>query len=149
MSISSDVSKQAFSQLQASQEAQATTARDFKEAYKRDSQVVQKTADTDHTASDNKESGENHTGDESSNISSQLEDLKAEEVNQKMRQLNVSISFETSEDGESNIVKVLDRETGETVRQIPTEEFLKISKRIDEIFDEVSDLKGSLVNSEV
>jgi Uncharacterized flagellar protein FlaG len=78
-----------------------------------------------------------------------FEESQTDEVNLKMRQLNVSLSFELSEEGGDNVVKVIDRETGDLVRQIPTEEFLKISKRIDDIFEEVSDLKGSLVNSEV
>jgi len=70
-------------------------------------------------------------------------------MNQKMSQLNVHLTFEMTEDRAQNIVKVLDQTTGDVVRQIPTEEFLKMSDRIDAIMSQLSDIKGTLVNSEV
>ncbi|AEF55817.1 flagellar protein FlaG [Marinomonas posidonica] len=72
-----------------------------------------------------------------------------ESANRKMSQLNVQLSFEMTEDRSKNIVKVLDQATGDVVRQMPTEEFLKMSERIDAIMNQLSDVKGTLVNSEV
>ncbi|BFM50859.1 flagellar protein FlaG [Marinomonas sp. THO17] len=70
-------------------------------------------------------------------------------ANRTMSQLNVHLSFEMTEDRSKNIVKVLDQTTGDVVRQMPTEEFLKMSARIDAIMSQLSDVKGTLVNSEV
>jgi len=46
-------------------------------------------------------------------------------------------------------VKVLDQDTGELVRQIPTEEFVEMSERIQALLSELGDIKGALVNREV
>lgn len=78
-----------------------------------------------------------------------VEPSDIEAANNKMSQLNVHLSFEMTDDREQNIVKVLDQSTGDVVRQIPTEEFLKMSERIDAIMNQLSDIKGTLVNSEV
>lgn len=67
----------------------------------------------------------------------------------KMSLLNVQLSFEISENGKDDIIKVIDKETGEEVRQIPSEEFLRMSDRIDDIISELSEIKGSLVNNRV
>ena len=66
-----------------------------------------------------------------------------------MAQLNIKLSFDVSEAHEENIVKVFDQGTGELVRQIPTEEFLEMSERIQELLQELGDIKGALVNREV
>ena len=72
-----------------------------------------------------------------------------ENATNKMSLLNVQLSFEISEDGKNDIIKVIDKETGEEVRQIPSEEFLRMSDRIDDIISELSEIKGSLVNNRV
>lgn len=66
-----------------------------------------------------------------------------------MAQLNIKLSFDVSEAHKENIVKVFDQGTGELVRQIPTEEFLEMSERIQELLQELGDIKGALVNREV
>jgi len=77
-----------------------------------------------------------------------IEPYDIEAMNDKMSQLNVQLTFEVAEGREQNIVKVLDQTTGDVVRQIPTEEFLKMSERIDVIMTQLSDIKGNLVNSQ-
>ncbi|ADZ92570.1 flagellar biosynthesis protein FlaG [Marinomonas mediterranea] len=147
MSISSDVSKQSLTQLHTGTDVQSN-AREFQEVQKKEAQVIKKSVDITPDK-DAKNTFENELSNATSEEILSFEESQTDEVNLKMRQLNVSLSFELSEEGGDNVVKVIDRETGDLVRQIPTEEFLKISKRIDDIFEEVSDLKGSLVNSEV
>lgn len=66
-----------------------------------------------------------------------------------MAQLNIKLSFDISDAHEENIIKVFDQGTGELVRQIPTEEFLEMSERIQELLQELGDIKGALVNREV
>ena len=66
-----------------------------------------------------------------------------------MAQLNIKLSFDVSKANKDNVVKVLDQETGEVVRQIPTEEFVEMSERIQALLSELGDIKGALVNREV
>jgi len=65
-----------------------------------------------------------------------------------MSQLNIKLSFDVSDVYKENIIKVVDQGTGELVRQIPTEEFLEMSERIQELLKELGDIKGALVNGE-
>lgn len=148
MSISSDFSRGSLSALQTGQQTQVI-AQEFVDAKQKEAQVVNKSADTNSTSSDDAKSGNDLASDNSSGGSAVVDGAKMEEVNVKMRQLSVGLSFEMTEDGSDNIVKVVDQETGDVVRQIPTEEFLEMSKRLDSIFGELSDLKGTLINSEV
>jgi flagellar protein FlaG len=66
-----------------------------------------------------------------------------------MAQLNIKLSFDVSTANKDNVVKVLDQDTGELVRQIPTEEFVEMSERIQALLSELGDIKGALVNREV
>lgn len=116
-------------------------AEDFAALRQANAKAVQNTADTSTTNKDNHHS-------QSFGSFSKNESHNIEAMNKKMSQLNVHLTFEMTEDREQNIVKVLDQTTGDVVRQMPTEEFLKMSERIDAIMDQLSDIKGALVNSE-
>jgi len=52
---------------------------------------------------------------------------------------NVQLQFEVEPDSERVIIKVLDRDSGELIRQIPPEEVVKLSKLLD-------NAKGNLVD---
>ena len=147
MSISSDFSRNSLSSLQTGQQTQVIE-QEFVEAKQKESQVVKQSADTSSTSDDSK-TGSDLASENSSSGIELVNEAKMEEVNVKMRQLSVGLSFEMTEDGSDNIVKVVDQDTGDLVRQIPSEEFLEMSKRLDSIFGELSDLKGNLINSEV
>ncbi len=50
-----------------------------------------------------------------------------------MREVNASLKaigleFEVDEDTDKMVVKVIDKETGETIRQMPSEEVIRIAK---------------------
>ncbi|WP_133012703.1 flagellar protein FlaG [Marinomonas flavescens] len=139
MSISSsDISKQAFNNVPIRQEQR--TSDNFRTRQQTESKVIQTLSDTNKMDS-NTSQGQKE--------SVKIEPSHVEEMNKKMAQLNVHLSFETTEDGKKNIVKVVDQSTGDVVRQIPTEDFLKMSDRIDDIMNQLSDFKGTLVNSKV
>lgn len=135
----SDFSKQSMTY---SMKPELRASEDFAAQRQQNAKVVQNTDDASKADRDNRHS---------ETFSSQVvvEPTDVETVNQKMAQLNVRLTFEMSEDQDQNIVKVLDQTTGDVVRQIPTEEFLKMSDRIDAIMNQLSDIKGTLVNSEV
>lgn len=53
----------------------------------------------------------------------------------RMRDLfNRRIHFEVSSDSNDVIVKILDRETGKIIRQIPSPELIKLASRMEEIY---------------
>ncbi|RUM49581.1 MAG: flagellar biosynthesis protein FlaG [Marinomonas sp.] len=142
MSINSDFSKLSATPLQTGQGNQLSE-QEFVKEKQMETQVVQQTADSNPMDSE-AENGSNLAGSKQEVV----DEPKVEEVNVKMRQLSLGVSFELTEESEK-IVKVIDQETGDLVRQIPSEEFLKMSQRLDEIFGELNSLKGNLVNSEV
>lgn len=55
---------------------------------------------------------------------------------------NYGVHFETSEDSGRIIVRLVDRESGELIRQIPPEEALNAAQRLEEV-------RGMLLNLEV
>ncbi|MCV2401496.1 flagellar protein FlaG [Marinomonas sp. C2222] len=117
-------------------------AEEFAALRQSNSQVVQTSADTNKAGKENRES-------QSQSASVKIEPSDIEVMNKKVSQLNVHLTFEMTEDRDRNIVKVLDQDTGDIVRQIPTEEFLEMAERIDAIMSQLSDIRGTLVNSEV
>jgi flagellar protein FlaG len=139
MSISgSDFSKQGVNY---SLKPEQRAIEDFAALRQANAKVVQNTADSNKT--DNSKNKQDFIH------SPKIEPHEIDIANKKMSQLNVHLKFELSEDRSKNIVKVMDQTTGDVVRQMPTEEFLKMAERIDAIMSQLSDIKGSLVNSEV
>ena len=53
-------------------------------------------------------------------------------INQVMRQSNNSLEFSVDTDTNRTVVKMKDTETGELIRQFPSEETLAISRAIDQ-----------------
>lgn len=58
----------------------------------------------------------------------------ADDIRRVAQQSNQNLQFEFSMDTDTNktVVKVVDRQTGELIRQIPTEETLAIARSIDQ-----------------
>ena len=74
------------------------------------------------------------------------------EVKQNLEKLNsyipvtsTNLLFEFDEKGEPPIIKVLDKENDEVIREIPTEEFREVAKALEEFADKLSN-KGLLFN---
>lgn len=66
--------------------------------------------------------------------------LKAaiDKMNQAMQQSNINLEFSIDRDSHRTLVKVVDSQTGETIKQFPSKEVLAISQAIDQF------QKGSL-----
>ena len=62
-----------------------------------------------------------------------------------LRQLNFSVD----EDSNKQIVKVTDAESGDVIRQIPSEEVLQLSERLQNLQTEVGTAVGLLFNKQV
>ena len=72
--------------------------------------------------------------------------VQPEELLQQIKSLTedgvYSVRFENDNEAGEFVVKVVDRETDEVIRQIPPEELLSLTKRLN-------DLRGNLVDAEV
>lgn len=69
----------------------------------------------------------------------QMEEIK-ESLNEALRPINIALNFEKNENIEDLVVKILNRDTEEVIRQIPPEAMLNMAQRIDE-------MTGLLVNT--
>ena len=56
-----------------------------------------------------------------------------EEVNKVMADLSISVQFKIDLGYKELIVKVVDQDTGKLIRQMPTEEVVKLSKAMDNL----------------
>lgn len=54
-------------------------------------------------------------------------------INKALKQANRSLEFSVDKDTNRQIVKLVDSETGEVIRQFPTDEMLAISHAIDQV----------------
>lgn len=54
-------------------------------------------------------------------------------INDFMSQFQRTLNFSVDQDGGQTIIKVIDTSSDELVRQIPSEDFLKISKHIEQM----------------
>ncbi len=64
------------------------------------------------------------------------------EMNQFIQIFNSRIAFELDKETGKTILKIIDSQTNEVIRQIPPEELLRISKRI-------SELLGLIINARI
>ncbi|MGE5652419.1 flagellar protein FlaG [Noviherbaspirillum sp. UKPF54] len=55
------------------------------------------------------------------------------QINDTMKKLSQDLEFTVDEDSERPIVKVVDQQTKEVIRQIPTQEALEIAKALDRV----------------
>lgn len=55
------------------------------------------------------------------------------DINKLMQALGRGITFSIDEDSQRTVVKVVDQETGEVIRQMPSAEALEIGKALDKL----------------
>ncbi|WP_404398604.1 flagellar protein FlaG [Idiomarina loihiensis] len=81
-------------------------------------------------------------------VSDMVEDLQSVvdglNVNDSMRQHN--LEFKVNEELERTIVKVVDSDSGEVIRQIPSEELVAIAERIEQQAQDSDDSVGYFIN---
>lgn len=71
------------------------------------------------------------------------------EVSEFVQSQNRNLNFSFNEDSGKSVVQVTDSETGELIRQIPSEEVLRLSERIKDLQTDVGAAVGVLFNKEV
>ncbi len=62
-----------------------------------------------------------------------------ERVQEQVQSVRRDLQFKLDEESGKTVIKVLDSQTGETIRQIPSEEMLQISRALSEAMEELSE----------
>ncbi|KZN70583.1 flagellar protein FlaG [Pseudoalteromonas luteoviolacea] len=78
---------------------------------------------------------------EEGNLQSELfEEVKANlgRLNDVLPVTSTNLSFEFDENGDPPFIRVIDRDSEEVIREIPSEEFREVAKALDEFADKVS-----------
>jgi len=88
----------------------------------------------------NKASSTQVSSDTAGRPEQRLEDV-VKEVNEFIRPINNSLQFSIDDETGTTVVKVIDKETDEVIKQIPSEEMLALAKAIGQ-------LKGLLVKQQ-
>lgn len=66
-----------------------------------------------------------------------------------MSSQNRDLSFTIDDETKRTIVTVKESSSGEVIRQIPSEEVLKLASRIQELQEDVGNSVGVFINSEI
>lgn len=66
-------------------------------------------------------------------LSTEQTQQSMQEINQMLSGLSISVQFEIDPNFKDVIVKVVDQQSGKVIRQIPTEDVVRISKAMDNL----------------
>lgn len=61
------------------------------------------------------------------------------EINQALKVLSTALHFEVDKDSGETVVKVIDRENGQVLRQIPSEATIQIARSLDKLIGRLID----------
>lgn len=71
------------------------------------------------------------------------------EVGEFLQTLNRHLSFSVDDTSDRTIVSVVDQSSGDVIRQIPSEEILRIAEKIKDLQNDVGSAVGILVNKAI
>jgi flagellar protein FlaG len=60
-----------------------------------------------------------------------------------------SLEFSVSSENDRTVVKVIDKESQDVIRQIPSEEFIRVAEKLSELSDEMKRTRGVLFDEKV
>lgn len=72
----------------------------------------------------------------------------ASEISEFVQASNRLLNFSVDKDSNKQVVKVTDSQSGEVIRQIPSEEILELSDRLKELHTDVGSAVGVLFNKQ-
>jgi flagellar protein FlaG len=82
------------------------------------------------------------------NSSSETIAIAVAEISEFVQAQNRHLAFSIDENSQRSVVKVTDAESGDVIRQIPSEEVLKLSERIKDLQSDVGAAVGILFNKQ-
>ena len=62
---------------------------------------------------------------------------------------NRNLTFSIDEETKQSVVTVLDSDSGDVIRQIPSEELLILAERIQELQEDIGSRVGVLINNQI
>lgn len=68
------------------------------------------------------------------------------EVNKQLSSVGTKVTMTIDDDADMVIIKVVDTETGEVLKQIPPEDVVKVSKRLQEVIDAYAERAGNALS---
>lgn len=107
-------------------------------------------------SADNQESAVNGQSLEAANEQLKSEDQLlqslqklADSSNQLAQMQDRKLEFSTSQESGRTVVRVIDKESDDVIRQIPSEEFIRVAEKISDLSEQVSAAQGLLFESKV
>ena len=76
-------------------------------------------------------------------------DVAVSQLSEFVQNNSRNLNFSVDEGSNKQVVRITDNESGEVIRQIPTEEVLKLSERLQDLQTEVGNAVGFLFSKEV
>ena len=100
----------------------------------------------------------NHTVEQEQHLDSKLRN--SNDADKNLQQIRESVDslrsmqgrklmFETSNDSGDYVIKVIDKDTNDVIRQIPSEEFLRVAEKIKDLSEQLSYTQGLLFDSKI
>jgi flagellar protein FlaG len=86
---------------------------------------------------------------ESVNLSAEQIETAVSQISEFVQTNSRQLNFSVDEGSNKQVVKVTDAESGKIIRQIPSEEVLKLSERLQDLQTEVGTAVGVLFNKQV
>ncbi|GAB2689914.1 flagellar protein FlaG [Aliiglaciecola sp. 3_MG-2023] len=105
-------------------------------------------ADSGQNGQENQRQADKTVSNNESTESSVNIESAVSEISDFLQTSNRQLSFSVDEKSERQVVKVTDSESGEVIRQIPTEEVLALSERIKDLQSDVGSAVGVLFNKQ-
>ena len=114
---------------------------------------VNRTTENDLTAAQQQTKGVSDSADineqEFFAVSAEQIETAVSQLSNFLRTNSRQLNFSVDEGSNKQVVKVTDAESGKVIRQIPSEEILKLSERLQDLQTEVGSAVGLLFNKQV
>lgn len=111
-------------------------------------QVTQDNASVADTNESSNESALDRVENQSASNEAEVESAIAD-VSSFLSTQNRGLNFAFDENSDRSVIQVTDKESGDLIRQIPSEEILKLAIRINELRTDAGEAVGVLVNRQV
>lgn len=85
---------------------------------------------------------------EKSDVLSESVKLELEKVNNFIPLTSTNLSFEFDEEGNPPFIRVVDKDSNEVIREIPSEDFREVAKALNDLADKISG-KGVLIDKTI
>jgi flagellar protein FlaG len=86
---------------------------------------------------------------ENENVSAQQIETAVSQLSEFVQTNNRKLNFSVDEGSNKQVVRVTDAESGQIIRQIPSEEVLKLSERLQDLQTQLGTTVGLLFNKQV